>query len=386
MASIGVLGAWTSPALPDLQQNNTAITGDEGSWIGSLAGLGGLFGSLPAGLLANKLGRRTVLLGLTLPFILSWVVIILGQKSIIMLYSGRIILGFANGASSEVTPLYVEEISETSIRGELGLYQNVAISVAILYVYAIGEFVPYIWLCISCLAIPLVFALTFFWMPESPMYLLSKGRKAEAETSLRWLRNISTLDTPLETKTELIEMENCLKKPSDNCKFLSDCSTNSTVFKSLFLVLGLNAFKQLSGICPIVFYTGGIFEVGGSKLSPYYYSLIIAVVHVIPCLIGIVLVDRLGRRILLLISELCTGDTRGWICSVGGSFNWGMIFLMAKGFSLMLVAWGQAVTYGVFSAFCVIASVFVYTCIPETKGKSEMKFRLYFQERNMLKL
>ncbi|KAJ9579237.1 hypothetical protein L9F63_024653 [Diploptera punctata] len=177
MASVGTLGAWTSPALPDLQQNNTAITDEDGSWIGSLGGLGALIGSLPAGLLADRLGRRTVLLGLTLPFLLGWVIVTIGQKNVMMLYTARFILGLATGASSVVAPLYTEEISETIIRGELGSYLDFAIAVDILYVYAFGAFVSYIWLCISCLVLPLFFAVTFFWMPESPMYLLSKRQK-----------------------------------------------------------------------------------------------------------------------------------------------------------------------------------------------------------------
>ncbi|KAJ9581440.1 hypothetical protein L9F63_023372, partial [Diploptera punctata] len=285
MASIGTLDAWTSPALPDLQLNNTAITDEDGSWIGSIAALGGLIGSLPAGLLADNLGRRTVLLGLTLPFILGWVIVTLGQKNVTMLYTARFILGFATGASSVVAPLYTEEISETSIRGELGSYLDFAIVVAILYVYAFGAFVSYIWLCISCLVLTLFFAVTFFWMPESPMYLLSKGRKVDAEKSLRWLRNISTMDTPPGIRTELIEMENSLKKPCDNSKFLSSFSRRSPVLKSLFLVVGLNVFKQLTGICPVIFYTVDIFRAAG--------------------------MDRLGRRILLITSGWASLILRG---------------------------------------------------------------------------
>ncbi|KAJ9579238.1 hypothetical protein L9F63_024654 [Diploptera punctata] len=233
------------------------------------------------------------------------------------------------------------------------------------------------------------------------------------------------MDTPPGIKTELIEMEKCLKKPCDNSKFFNSFSRRSPVLKSLFLVVGLNVFKQLTGICPVIYYTVDIFRASGSELSPYYCTLIVGSVELLPNLIAIFAMDRLGRRIILLTSgvgmaishlilsgyflakdlgsdvsfvnwlpllglnlyimcynigfgpvpffmsvELCTGETRGWITSVGGFFNWLMVFLLTKVFFLMVTAWGQAVTYGVFSVFCVGASVFVFTCIPETKGKS----------------
>ncbi|KAJ9583693.1 hypothetical protein L9F63_021965, partial [Diploptera punctata] len=424
----GTLEGWTSPALPYLQQNETgtlAITDVEASWIGSLGGLGALFGSLPAGLLADKIGRKSVLLGVTLPYLMGWIIIILARKSVIMLYSGRFILGLATGASTVVVPLYAEEISETSIRGELGSYTDLSITVGILYVYAFGTFVPYTWLCISCLVLPLVFAVTFFWMPESPMYLLSKGRKFEAEKSLRWLRNISTLDTASDTKTEFDKMEESSNESCDNSKFFIKFTASSLVLKSLRLVLALMVFEQLTGTNAVDFYTVDIFEAADSTLSPYYCTLIVGVVQVIATFIAALLMDRLGRRFLLIVSslgmaislfvlsgfsltkdqggdvssvnwipllglnlytvcfsigfgpvpwiitvELCTSETVGWISSLATSVNWGMIFLMTKVFILVLKAWGQAVTYGILCVLCVCASVFVFTCIPETRGKS----------------
>ncbi|KAJ9581439.1 hypothetical protein L9F63_023371, partial [Diploptera punctata] len=320
-----------------------------------------------------------------------------------MLYSARFILGLATGASTVVVPLYTEEISETSIRGELGSYLDVAITIGILYVYAFGAFVPYIWLCIASIVVPLVLAVTFFWMPETPMYILSKGRKLEAEKSLRWLRNISTLHNS-DIEVELIEMEKNSNKPRDNTKFFSNFTTNSPVLKSLFLVLGLMAFEQLSGVYAVEFYTVDIFKAAGSKLSPYYCTLIVGVVQAIATFTAALLMDRAGFSFAkdlgydetyfnwiplvafnlyivcfsigfgpipwFMMVELSTSETRGWISSLAVSFNWGMVFLMTKVFTLMLTQWGQAVTYGILCAICVIGSVFVFTCIPETKGKS----------------
>jgi SP family facilitated glucose transporter-like MFS transporter 8 len=96
---VGTVDGWTSPALPLLQNrqplqgynssNNSfhrVITDDEASWIGSLAPLGALFGAIPAGYLANILGRRQLLLFLTVPLLLGWMTIIIAQDSVCRLF------------------------------------------------------------------------------------------------------------------------------------------------------------------------------------------------------------------------------------------------------------------------------------------------------------
>ena len=91
---VGTVDGWTSPALPFLQRsqgdgfaNNSShhvVTEDEASWIGSLAPLGALAGAIPAGYLANAIGRRRLLLLLTVPMLLGWVIIIIAQDSVRM--------------------------------------------------------------------------------------------------------------------------------------------------------------------------------------------------------------------------------------------------------------------------------------------------------------
>ncbi|PSN47388.1 hypothetical protein C0J52_11156 [Blattella germanica] len=433
IVSGGTLEAWTSPALPYLQANHSTlqslenitssietevargITDDEASWIGSLAAIGALIGALPTGPLADKFGRRVVLLGLTLPF------------SVLLLYTARFIMGFAAGAAMVAVSLYNEEIAETKLRGELGSYLDLALTVGILYVYAIGAFVPYIWLCIAGAIVPILFAITFFWMPESPVFLLSKGRKIEAEKSLRWFRNVEKLDSPA-IYMELREMEGSIKKPSVRCELcdrptskfvalkrcLSTISYSSPTCKTVFLVIGLMLGQQLSGINAVIFYTVDIFQAAGSTLSPYYCTLIVGVVQVISTYIAALLMDRLGRRVLLLTSgfgmaislliltvffyfketgvelsdwnwlplaslnvyivafcigfgpipwfmvvELSTNETKGWMSSLGVSVNWLMVFVMTKVFILMLKGLGQAVSYGILCGLCAFSAIFV---------------------------
>ncbi|PSN50532.1 hypothetical protein C0J52_03509 [Blattella germanica] len=170
--------SWTSPALPMLQANSSVphITDEEGSWIGSLFNLGAFIGALPAGLICDKLGRKVTLCILAAPLIASWLLIAF-SSSVIELYLGRIIGGIAVGAISVATPTYIAELAENSIRGALGTLFQLQITVGILVGYLAGLVGNQMALSLICCALPIIFFVTFIWMPESPVYLLTKNRQ-----------------------------------------------------------------------------------------------------------------------------------------------------------------------------------------------------------------
>jgi len=97
-----------------------------------------------------------------------------------MLYVGRVLTGFCGGVFSVACPLYIGEIADKDVRGSLGTYFQLMLVVGIEFVYVLGAFVPLFALNLVCGAVPLVFALLFFWMPETPQYHLHKGRNEEA--------------------------------------------------------------------------------------------------------------------------------------------------------------------------------------------------------------
>lgn len=91
-----------------------------------------------------------------------------------MLYAGRFIIGMAGGAFAVAAPCYTSEIAEKQIRGALGSYFQLMVTLGILFVYAVGAGVDLKVLSYICGVIPIVFAVTFFFMPESPVFLMSK--------------------------------------------------------------------------------------------------------------------------------------------------------------------------------------------------------------------
>lgn len=170
---VGSSLAWTSPVLPKLAAKDSwfPVSEDEGSWVSSLLAIGAIAGALPAGPLADKLGRKKALLLLAGPFLLSWVMITFA-RNVWILYTARFTGGISVGASCVLVPTYIAEIASPSARGTLGAMFQLFLAFGIVLTFVLGSTVSYTVLGIICGLVEVVFIATFFWMPESPMWLV----------------------------------------------------------------------------------------------------------------------------------------------------------------------------------------------------------------------
>ena len=360
------------------------------------------------------------------------------------LYVARFILGIACGAATVATPLYNEEIAEVRVRGALGVNMDMMFNVGILYIYIIGALDSYFWLSIAACIVPAVFAVTFIWMPESPVFLLSKGETQKAEESLRWLRGISTAKCQ-DIEKELSEMQKFINdsveettKPvieKAKCKNFKDCvadiSLKSPTAKAVKIIFGLMIFQQLTGIDAVIYYTVDIFNDAGTSLSPFVCTIIVGLLQLISTYIPSLVVDRAGRRILLIVSELgmavsllvlslhfsmqsnkmnlswsgwiplvavnafiisfsigfgplpwlimaelLTTEAKVWVSSMAVCLNWSLTFAVTKVFPIINRDLGPAMTYGGFCFICILGTVFVILFVPETQGKSREDIQL----------
>ena len=173
----GTYMSWTSPALPLLQTNGSVplISDEEGSWVGSLFNLGAFLGAIPAGLVVDWLGRKVALCSLTIPLIGSWLLLAF-SGSVYELYMGRLLGGIAVGAISVAAPTYTAEIAESSIRGALGTLFQLQITLGILFGYIAGLVGDFRGINLISCSLPILFFVTFVWMPESPTFLLAQDR------------------------------------------------------------------------------------------------------------------------------------------------------------------------------------------------------------------
>ncbi|XP_054258380.1 facilitated trehalose transporter Tret1-like isoform X4 [Macrosteles quadrilineatus] len=439
----GAVAGWSSPAIPYLQGHmgtevTNPITDEQASWVGSIVTLGCLVGAIPAGTLSHKLGRRGFLLLLAWPLILGWLLIIYGENNVQQIYLGRFINGLSFGAVTVAVPLYNNEIAEDRVRGSVGVYLDLMLCVGILWSYVVGALSSLYWLSFSCCVIPVVFLLTFYWMPESPVHLLAQGKAEDAEMAIRWLRGARPHHQydagPELTKLQRLvddaeDREKAQIKISDLATFrekLASFSFRSTTTKAVGIAFGLMTFQRLSGVSAVVYYTVDIFRGAGTSIAPTTATIIVGVVSVVASVTSACLVDRLGRRFLLILSdavmavslavmavyfaykesalnvhpkwswvpvvsmcvyfyaftiglgtlpwfmvgEIIPREAQKWATSIAVIYSFTFSFVILKVYIIFSIVIGNSIIFGFFSVCCFIGVIFIYFCVPETRCKS----------------
>lgn len=130
-------------------------------------------------------------------------------SSVLFLLAGRFLAGLAAGGVFVLVPLYVSEISEDKVRGILGSFFIFSINFGTLAMFVAGNYLSYSLVPRIMISFPIIFALTFVFMPESPQHLLKCGKAKEAENSLKFLRGCKdSKEVPEKVKAELFEMSN----------------------------------------------------------------------------------------------------------------------------------------------------------------------------------
>ncbi|MGL5471997.1 MAG: MFS transporter, partial [Shewanella sp.] len=188
--AVGAALGWPAPAGPKLvggDDDYFDITQRQFDWAGSTVTIGCAVSCIPIGFLMKKFGRKWTMISLVVPFLIGWSLVIWAQN-FIMLLIGRFFLGLAGGAFCVSAPQYSSEISEKEIRGVTGTFFQLLVNVGILFVYVIGAYLSVFWMSLISGVIPIIFGLIFFFMPESPVYLVLEKRETEAVKTYQWLR------------------------------------------------------------------------------------------------------------------------------------------------------------------------------------------------------
>ncbi|XP_062552042.1 facilitated trehalose transporter Tret1-like [Armigeres subalbatus] len=431
--SIGTAFGWSAPVelgLLDRAEAGFEIEESQFAWVVSLMSLGGAIISLPAGLLVPRLGARNTLLLFILPTVIGWICII-WASNVAMLLAGRALTGFGAGAFCMVVPIYIGETASKEIRGTVGSFFQQMINLGIVFTYALGLDMNVFWLSVACGLVPILYGVLFFFMPNTPTFLVHRKQESKAIDAIKWLRG-SNFDTTFEideirSQQHQIATTDVARGKRSSWKMFRQPAT----IRALIVMLGVMFFMQASGVNAVLFYSTSIFQAANVAVDPELATIIIGCIQVFGTLLSSLVVDRLGRRVLLLtsggamcISVLTLGvyfmllsddpgnqvsaaaNPTGWIplvalCfyvavfSVGfGPVPWlllgeifaaevkgpasalanmtsfGMSFILSLVFPLARQSIGSGPLFLIFSAFCALAVVFVAIVVPETKGKS----------------
>ncbi|XP_066511234.1 solute carrier family 2, facilitated glucose transporter member 8-like [Hoplias malabaricus] len=294
--SFGFVLGFSSPAIPDLQRTTDQrlrLTVEEASWFGSVvtigAGLGGLFG----GWIVEKIGRKLSLMFCALPFIFGFTIIIAAQSHW-MLYMGRVLTGLASGVTSLVVPLYISEMAHERVRGTMGSCVQLMVVTGIMGAYIAGLFLDWRWLAITCSIPPTLMLVFMCFMPETPRYLISRGKRREAEEALRFLRGPNA---PAEWECAKIEEASQNEEANFSLADLKDPG----VYKPLWIGIMMMLLQQFTGINAIMFYAENIFEQAHFE-NGSVATVIVAATQVFFTAVAALIMDRAGRKVLLILS------------------------------------------------------------------------------------
>lgn len=256
--------------------------------------VGALFCSKPV----EKYGRLRALKLIAILYFVS----ALGSALILNWYSFmffRFMGGIAVGASSVVGPMYIAEISPSNWRGRfVAFFQfNIVLGIVIAYLsnYCING-IPNDWRwMLGVLAIPaLLFTFLLFTVPESPRWLMKQGREEEAEDTLKKVNGDDVKDELAAIKESLVSTGN-----------LGERLFQKKYFRPIMYAFFIATFNQLSGINAILYYAPRIFEMSGLfRDSAMMQSIIIGFTNLIFTMIGMMLIDKMGRKKLIYIGSI----------------------------------------------------------------------------------
>jgi MFS transporter, SP family, galactose:H+ symporter len=397
----------------------------EQSSVVSVLLLGAVAGALASGRVSDRIGRRAILGLLGVLFTVGIVITaVAGDYWTVVL--GRLVMGVGVGGVSATVPTYLGEISPAHIRGRMLTLNQLLIVIGLLAAYLVnlalsgsGDWRAMFWIG----AIPsAALALVALWLPESPRWQFSHGRTEQAKATLRSVTEPGEEDRVIER----YEREDAERRSAEAEEGGATAGMRALarphVRPALIVGLTLAVLQQFAGINTILYYAPTIMaETGLSASNSIFYSVAIGVINLVMTIVSIRLVDRVGRRILLLVSLMGMGASVAflgisfiadlgsgvilvammlyivsfaigmgpvfWVllgevfpprnraqgAAAGSTANWLSNFAVSLIF-LPLVGWiGQGETFLIFAAVCFVGLAFVARCVPETSGRDYLQ-------------
>lgn len=393
-------------------------------WAASSALIGCIVGACFAGALSDWLGRKKVLLLSAVLFTISAVLSGVPQN-VAQFAVARIIGGLGVGAASMLSPLYIAEVAPASVRGRLVSLNQLTIVGGMLVVYFVNALIArfgmtvggedwnvgygWRWMFVSETLPALLFFLFLLFVPESPRWLVKNNRRQEALATLVRVNGVGRATAEVDEIAEAVAREE---------------SSVWQLFQpglrvALFVGVSLAILQQVTGINVVLYYAPEIFKsVGRAADSAIYQTVIVGIVNVSFTLVAIWIVDRVGRKLLLLaasagmgislaalglafrfqqfegvlvlclvlayvasfavamgpvvwvvLSEIFPTRVRGAAMSIATVCLWISCYAVSQTFPWLLETFSGN-SFFLYAAMCVICFFFVWRFVPHTEGRT----------------
>ncbi|GMI65313.1 Mitochondrial F1F0-ATP synthase inhibitor factor 1 [Hibiscus trionum] len=405
---------YSSPTQSSIMED-LGLSVEEFSLFGSMLSIGAILGAVISGKITDWLGRKMTMWTLNLFYIGGWLAIAF-TKVPWLLDLGRLSLGFTNGISGYLASIYIAEITTKNVRGRFAAIVPLMTCWGMSFMYVVGSFVNWRTLALIATIPGLLQLLLLFFVPESPRWLAKVRRGKELEAALLCLRG-NKADISDEA-TEIKDYVESLKSFSKEGVFEI---FQKKYVRPLLIVGGMMAFTCFGGVDAFAYYSGVIFVSAG--ISSMVGLIASAAVQTLVGILGTILIDKSGRRPLLLVctaglwlSSFLTGlsfflkELNWWdqgspILALIGSLIYMGSSVLVTGIPWLLLSelfpvnvkgsagsicnfmaciiswivtyyfnflmeWNSAGTFFMFSVFCGANFFQTATMVPETKGRT----------------
>lgn len=405
--------------------------------IVSMALLGAIFGAAAGGWINDAYGRKKATLLADIIFALGAIVMAAAPDPYILIV-GRFLVGLGVGVASVTAPVYIAEASPSEIRGGL-------VSTNVLMITG-GQFLSYLinlaftqvpgtwrWM-LGVSAVPAVIQFVFMLsLPESPRWLCMKGEKSKAISVLSKIYDFSRLEDEIDYLSSQLEEE---RHKTKNVRYL-DVFKSKEIRLAFLAGAGFQAFQQFTGINTVMYYSPTIVQMAGFKSNQLalLLSLVVAAMNAAGTVLGIYLIDHVGRKKLALSSlsgvivslallsgaffgqSSSTNGVYGWLAVIGlalyiaffapgmgpvpwtvnseiypeayrglcggmsATVNWVANLIVAQTFLSLAEVAGIGSTFLILAGIAVLAVLFVVMYVPETQGLTFEEVERIWKER-----